>query len=168
MENQKPYFKQRRLKYYDYSSSGAYFITMCVKERKNVFWQSYNKNGSYTLSENGKIADTAINNIQFLYENVKVEKYVVMPDHIHILLVIDNPPADERRAMHAATVSKIVQQFKGYITKQIGYSIWQKSFNDHVIRNENDFEEICHYIDLNPIRKIEKEFRSVEHCSTVT
>lgn len=138
---------------------------MCVKNRKNIFWESYNENGNYTLSASGKIADVAIQNISDLYENVSIERYVIMPDHIHILLVIDNPLDDERRAMHAATVSKIIQQLKGFITKQIGCSVWQKSFHDHVVRNEYDFEEICRYIDLNPIRKIEKYYRSGEHCS---
>lgn len=166
MNNQNTYFKSRRLKHYDYSSSGAYFLTLCTKNRKNVFWKSFNKNGEYELSENGLIADTAIQNISSLYENITVEKYAVMPDHIHILMVIDTPLNENRRALHAATVSKIVQQLKGYITKQIGFSVWQKSFNDHIIRNEYDFEEIYYYIDLNPIRRIEQYYRSVEHCST--
>ena len=146
-------FKRRRLRDYDYSSTGAYFLTVCVKNRRNIFWKAYNKDGYYELSEEGKITEEAIKNIPSRYENINIDRYVVMPDHIHMLLIIDNK-TDERSAMHSATVSKIVQQLKGYVTKQLGRSIWQISFYDHIIRNEYDYEEICNYIDQNPIRKI--------------
>jgi len=69
-----------------------------------------------------------------------------MPNHIHMLITIDT----SGRTQFAPTVSRIVKQFKGSITKQIGYSIWQKSFHDHVVRNEEDYLHIWKYIDENP------------------
>lgn len=56
------------------------------------------------------------------------------------------------RAMHAPTISTIINQFKGYVTKQIGQSIWQKSFHDHIIRNDKEYHEIYEYIENNPLK----------------
>ena len=55
--------------------------------------------------------------------------------------------------MFAPTINRVIKQMKGYITKQIGYSIWQKSFNDHIVRNNNDYKEIWEYIENNPLKK---------------
>ena len=73
-----------------------------------------------------------------------------MPNHVHLLLQINTDP--DGRAMLAPTVSRVVQQLKGVVTKQIGHSIWQKLFHDHVIRNEKDYLKIWEYIDNNPAR----------------
>ena len=92
----------------------------------------------------------AINKIPSMYPSIKVDSYVVMPDHIHLLLVIC---ADENgRPMVAPTMSRVVQQMKGYVTKRIGISIWQKLFTDHIIRNREDYEKHLKYIHENPIR----------------
>ena len=72
-----------------------------------------------------------------------------MPNHIHIILFIKN---DDGRAMHAPTVSKIIQQMKGAVTKKVGFPIWQKIFYDHIIRNEHDYQEIWKYIDDNTLK----------------
>lgn len=71
-----------------------------------------------------------------------------MPNHVHLLLVIDNEQGG--RAMHAPTISKVVEQMKGWITKQLGRAIWQRSFHDHVVRTEHGFAEIYQYIETNP------------------
>lgn len=88
-----PERKQNRLKEYDYSQTGAYFITLCTKDRRKIFWSDTAVNGSIReernqLSSTGVIAETAINNISVVYPNVRVDKYVVMPDHIHMILQI--------------------------------------------------------------------------------
>ena len=73
-----------------------------------------------------------------------------MPDHIHLLLLIH---ADDcGRPMVAPTISRVVQQLKGYVTKNIGVSLWQKLFFDHIIRNRQDYEEHVKYILENPLR----------------
>ena len=156
MENEKdlPKRKDIRLKNYDYSSSGAYFLTICTSERRNYFWANVGatigRPQDIALSEYGNIVDKAINNIPNVYPALAVDHYVIMPDHIHLLLIVR---ADEcGRPMVAPTMSRVVQQLKGYITKRIGYSIWQKLFIDHVIRNREDYEEHVKYIYDNPIR----------------
>ena len=104
----------------------------------------------HILSHYGNIVDEAINNIPSKYPAVDVDRYVIMPDHIHLLLIIR---ADEYgRPMVAPTMSRVVQQLKGYITKRIGSSIWQKLFVDHVIRNRQDYEEHVKYIYENPMK----------------
>lgn len=102
------------------------------------------------LSKPGKIVADAISNIQNHYPAVSVDHYVVMPNHLHLLLQI-NTDCDGR-PMVAPTISQVVQQFKGVVTKQIGCSIWQKLFHDHVIRNQNDYLKIWEYIDSNPVK----------------
>ena len=60
--------------------------------------------------------------------------------------------------MPAPTVTTVIQQMKGYVTKQIGFTVWQKLFYDHIIRNENDYREIWEYIENNPIKWTEDRF----------
>ena len=149
-----PKRKRNRLEKYDYSSCGAYFLTICTRERRNYFWKDI---GAFAecpqdveLSSWGGIVDNAIQNIAKIYPSMALEHYVIMPDHIHLLLRIR---ADENgRPMVAPTVSRVVQQLKGHVTKLIGTPIWQKLFFDHVIRNWQDYEEHITYIYKNPLR----------------
>ena len=146
--------KNNRLENYDYSSCGAYFVTICTSVRQNYFWDrvgaTIGRPQDVILSPYGKIVEEAINNISNVYPAISVEQYVIMPDHLHMLLVIC---ADEYgRPMVAPTLSRVVKQMKGYVTKQIGESIWQKLFFDHVIRNKQDYEEHMKYIYENPMR----------------
>ncbi|MBO5884087.1 MAG: transposase [Clostridia bacterium] len=152
--NDTPQRKKNRLDCYDYSTAGAYFITVCTKERQNYFWNSVGatigRPQDVELSPYGKIVDDAINNISNIYPSISVEQYVIMSDHVHLLLLIH---ADDcGRPMVAPTISRVVQQLKGYVTKRLGASIWQKLFFDHVIRNEQDYEEHVRYIFENPLR----------------
>ena len=151
-----PVRKPNRLQNFDYSKCGAYFLTICTSKRINYFWKNQpNAVGATSgrpdkteLSQYGKTVDEAVNNIPVIYQAVNVDHYVIMPDHIHLLLSIRS---DERgRPMVAPTISRIVKQMKGYVTKQIGKSIWQKLFYDHVIRNKEDYEKHVKYIYENP------------------
>ncbi len=147
-----PKRKQNRLPDFDYSTPGAYFITVCLKGKKKLLWQTVG--GSIApppaprLSAIGKIVERAIQNIPNHYPVVSVDNYAVMPNHIHLLLQIHTD--EHGRAMLAPTISVVVQQFKGIVTKQLGYSIWQKLFHDHIIRGEQDYQKIWQYIDGNP------------------
>ena len=148
-----PKRKPNRLKNYDYSQNGIYFITICTKEKENLFWDVGatigRPNNDFTLSKAGKIVEYAIHTIPKRYSSVTLDKYVIMPNHIHLLLHLHN---ENRRAMHAPTVSTVVQQMKGYVTKQIGHNIWQKLFHDHLIRNEESYKKIWQYIEDNPAK----------------
>ena len=92
------------------------------------------------------MVNSAIQSIPVYYPNVSVEKYVIMPDHVHLILLIS---CNDEHAMHRPKLSTIISQMKGYVTKTIGVSIWQKSYSDRIIRNESEFMNIWDYIDAN-------------------
>lgn len=146
--------KSHRIQWYDYGSSGAYFITICTKERKNYFWTEVGapigRPYDFELSSYGLIVDKAIKNISDIYSSISVDNYVIMPDHIHLLLIISNDSSG--RPMAAPTMSRLINPMKGYISKQIGKSLWQKSFYDRIIRDEKDYELHVKYIRENPLK----------------
>jgi REP element-mobilizing transposase RayT len=149
-----PKRKNNRLKNHDYSSCGAYFITVCTLQRRNYFWKNVgaiiDRPQYVELSEYGKIVDMAIRSIPLFYPTLSLDDYVVMPNHIHVLLRVC---ADENgRPLVAPTMSRAVQQLKGIVTKQTGIKIWQKSFYDHVIRDRDDYDEHLRYIEENPMK----------------
>lgn len=149
-EKELPKRKPNRLNNFDYSQNGAYFVTICAKNKEHIFGAvgaSTARPSRVILSEYGKITDQAIKSITKFYPNVIVDKYVIMPNHIHMILIIQN---ESGRAMLVPTISTVIAQMKGYISKRIGNSIWQKSFYDHIIRNEQDYLEIWQYIENNP------------------
>ena len=171
MENKYPERKPTRVKNYDYSSVGAYFITICTKDRRNFFWnkQALNCRGDLwsslrddVLSDYGVIVTNEIKKIAEVYGGtVETANFVVMPNHIHLLLVLYNDMPDESgRPKVAPTTSRIVQQFKGAVTKKLGFSPWQKLYNDHIIRNYRDFLQHWQYIDENPIRWLNDKYYS--------
>ena len=148
-----PVRKKNRLTGFDYSSPNAYFITICTRERQKLFWTAVGAtNGrppDLPLSPCGQVVRSAIETIPQHYPAYVLEHYVIMPNHIHLLLRIQ---ADESgRPMVAPTVSTVVAQMKGAVTKQVGINVWQKGFHDHVVRTEADYQDIGTYIDNNPI-----------------
>ena len=149
-----PKRKQNRLSEYDYSTPNAYFITVCTNNRKNLFWTDagaiINRPDDVPLTNLGMVVRLSIEGIPKHYAAVSVDHSVIMPNHIHLLLQI-NTDADGR-SMIAPTISTVVRLMKGTVTKQAGFSVWQKVFYDHVIRNENDYRDIWNYIEGNPGR----------------
>ncbi len=149
-----PKRKQLRIKDFDYSGTGAYFITICTSERRNYFWNSVGadiiRQQKIELSTVGKIVEQAISQIPDKYYNVTVDKYCIMPDHIHLILRIESD--DSGRILSAPTVSTVVGSMKRWVSKQTGFSVWQKSFYDHKIRNREDYLEIWEYIEHNPCK----------------
>ena len=152
--------KQNRLKNYDYSKPNAYFITICTENRRNMFWEnvgaSIARPEDVRLSEYGRMVEESIRDIPKYYHAITVDRFVVMPNHIHLLLQIHTD--ESGRAMLAPTVSTVIAQLKGAISKKIGHSIWQKLFHDHVIRNQKDYEMIWNYIEGNPMKWAEDCF----------
>lgn len=150
-----PERKPNRLRNYDYSTPGAYFVTICTDGKKCILSEitvgaTIGRPPEIILSEYGKITDEAIRNIERIYPAISVDKYVIMPNHIHLLLQIHTDECG--RAMPAPTVSTVIQQMKGTVTKQAGCRIWQKLFHDHIIRNDGDYSMIWNYIDTNALK----------------
>ncbi len=154
---------RNRVKDYDYSGDGGYFLTICLQNRQNQLWKpnfyepiARGADFESLLSERGKIVNEAIKNIPVYYPSVTLDKYVIMPNHIHLLLILQNDARGS--AMRSPTISVIINQMKGYVTKRLGTSIWQRSFYDHVIRGKEDYEKIWEYIDKNPPKWAEDDF----------
>ena len=146
--------KSIRMPEYDYATPGMYFITICAKEKMSIFWDNVeaaiSRQEKFRLSEIGKLVDLAINQIERHYPYAKVDKYCIMPDHVHLILQIF---ADEKgNRIAATTVSTIVGQMKRWVSKQTGASVWQRSFSDRVIRNEAGYRAVWEYIEQNQIK----------------
>ena len=158
----RPARKPNRLSQYDYSTPGAYFITICTKDKRcilgSIVGASIARPATVALSAMGKIVEKAILQIPVHYPAVSVDRYVVMPNHVHLLLQIHTD--ESGRPMVAPTISRIMQQMKGAVTKQIGRSVWQKLYHDHVIRGEDDLRAVREYIAHNPARWREDELYS--------
>lgn len=146
--------KPNRLPDYDYSQNGAYFVTICIKDREPILSKISVGANCVRLTDFGKVVDDEIKKMNTVYGCVFVDNYVIMPNHIHLLIRIEN---DGRRPQVAPTVSRIIKQFKGSVTKQIGMSVWQKGFYDHVVRDEYDYQIRWKYIDDNPSKWAEDE-----------
>ena len=151
-----PKRKPTRIENYDYSTPGTYFITVCTANREKIFWDGVGADiirpENVPLSIAGKIMEQGILQISEHYKNVSVDKYCVMPDHIHFILRIESDI--DGRMVSAPTVSTVVGSMKRWVSRQIGRSIWQKSFYDHGIRNQQDYDEIWAYIDNNPLKYV--------------
>lgn len=148
-----------------------YFVTLCTKDRINHFGSI--KNGEILLNSVGKKADKYWRSIPQYYDDTKLDEYIIMPNHIHGIIVI---MGDELRTGHYPVpttpryglLSKIFNAFKNAVTKNIkNHTInnfaWQRSFYDHVIRNENDFMRIRQYIQNNPSKWHLDEYYNVRN-----
>lgn len=117
-----------------------------------------NRHFNNNLPKHGKIVDTAINSIPKYYPFVSVEIYAIMPDHIHLILKISHENANENhtvnngRIISAPTVNTIIGQMKRWVSKEIGVPIWQKSFYDRIIRNQDEYIRAAEYIFNNPMK----------------
>ena len=148
---EQPKRKRPRLKGYDYGQNGAYFVTFCTKNKACLLWDKVGRGALAPppegLSAYGRIVDELIQNIPKVYPNVSVANYVIMPNHVHLLVqIMDNGGAGAPRP----TVLSIVGGIKSIATRKIGCSIWQTSFYEHVVRSETEFLEIWNYIEGNP------------------
>ena len=153
-----PKRKPTRLKGYDYGAPGMYFLTVCVKDRKKLLGEIVGCGDfdapKMDLSEFGTILDKYINHMNCKYSHVKVDKYVIMPNHFHLILNIRDykSGASETAAPYNNETSKFVSLLKRYCNREYGNNIWQSSYHDHIIRNEKDYQKIWEYIDTNPLK----------------
>ena len=145
-----PQRKPNRLRDYDYSQNGAYFVTICTKDRRKILSKIVGDDAHIVPKPYGKVVEKYICNVS------EIEKYVIMPDHIHMIIRLENgsmwasPPTDKSQSNPKNRIASIVRSFKTLSTKEIGEPVFQRSYYDHVIRNQQDYDEIWKYIDNNP------------------
>ena len=156
-----------RLQNYDYSSPGVYFITICTNEKRCLLGRiPPNMEGAETnvlLLPIGKIAKECLIDIPSHYTNVTVDHWVIMPNHVHILIQIK-----EQRGPHSkdCDIPNIIGKYKASVTRRVGKELlfheklWQSSFFDHIVRNQNDYTRIWNYISGNPSRWLEDKLYS--------
>ncbi len=155
--NDLPERKRLRLEQYDYSTPGAYFITICTYEKRCIL--SDIRVGAdalggpdVALTDTGRIVEKYVLSTDNI-PGIHVDKYVIMPNHIHLLLTVeavDGPPGASAPTM--AAVPSAISALKRLVNRELGTNIWQRSYHDHVIRGEPDYREVWNYIDSNPLR----------------
>ena len=161
MIGEQPKRKHMRLPEYDYNTAGAYFVTICTQDRKYVLRrvaaeidQSRNCVGEglcalpqTRLTNIGAEVEEAILHINN-YTQYSVDNYVIMPNHIHLLITISEPAGGHRDP----PLQAVIGQMKSYTTRKYGKTLWQRSFYDHIIRDMNDYLAYWQYIDENPAK----------------
>jgi len=162
MQKELPRRKGLRLQGYDYSKTGCYFVTLCVKDGHALF---------------GKIAETTALRRPYVdltplgicvnetiqkasKDGVMIDKYVIMPNHIHMIVALHPEVSNRGQAgdRGRSPLHHVVRNIKSYVTKWAGFSMWQRSFHDHIIRDKDEYRMIRQYIGDNPARWFEDKY----------
>lgn len=177
---QKPERRNVRLKDYDYSTAGAYFVTICTQNRKHLFGEVLN--GEIILNSLGKIVQSCWTNIPHHFPHIEIDEFIIMPNHFHGIVIINDQITNDSASVGAPlvgahkkqlswagtrpapTFGNIVGAFKSITTvecirqiKKLGMPkfdkrLWQRNYYEHVIRDENDLYQTRKYIQENPLQ----------------
>ena len=157
----RPTRKPTRLQNYDYSQNGCYFVTVCVKDRRPILSTIVGGEAliapQIRLTEIGKITEKHIQKINLVYTDVTGEKYIIMPDHIHLLLFRDGFGDGTMKESSPTNLSTVIRSLKTFVTRDVGKSIWQRSFYDEIIKNETHFQRAWEYTQYNALKEYAKE-----------
>lgn len=154
MEYRLPQRKHPRLEHYDYSTAGAYYITICTQNRQCLLSHIVGRGlapAEVQYSTYGQIAEEQLFLLEKRYPSLKIDQYVIMPNHIHAILLLDGAAG----ASTSPTITDIVCAYKSLTTRQCKKvqpieKLFQTSFYEHVIRGREDYNEIAEYIANNP------------------
>ena len=163
-----PKRKSLRLPDYDYSAPGAYFVTICTHDRRCILSDivvgaDALGGPQVALTETGKIVEKYLRSSNSI-TGLTVDKYVIMPNHIHILFRVDgtcfesNNGPPRASAPTAAMIPNAVGAIKRLTQRELGQMIFQRSYHEHVIRNEADYRQVWEYIDTNPAKWAEDRY----------
>ena len=154
-----------RLKTFDYTQDGAYFITACTHERECLFGNIID--GTMTLNSPGQIVQDVWSELPRHYHHVGLDAFVIMPNHVHgiILFLSDPVGAGFKPALATRSpLSEIVRAFKTFSSRRIntlrltpGTAVWQRNYYEHVARDEDDLQRLRQYITDNPARWADDE-----------
>jgi putative transposase len=167
MDNPLPQRKNPRLKDYDYTQCGMYFVTICTHKRAHRF--GYIENQEMHLNETGEIAAASWSEIPAHYPQVELDVFVVMPNHVHGIIVItdmvESPdttdgiyavPTVAETGKKRVTLGTIIGTYKAAVTRAVNSQssqskiLWQERYHDHIIRNEAALNHIRQYVHHNP------------------
>ena len=154
--------KRTRLQTMDYSENGAYFITICAKNKQKIFGDIVGVGAldapQIRLSPIGRLVEKYILSTNNIPE-ITVDTYVIMPNHIHLLLCVSNENGTSKAPSPTPTpppsranqlLPHAIATFKRFVNRDVGDNVFQRSFHDHVVRGEQDYRDIWHYIEHNP------------------
>ena len=150
-----------RLQGYDYSQAGAYFVTILAYKRLHLFGKIEEE--TMHCSKLGELVDSCWQQIPEHYAHVELDAHVIMPNHMHGIIVLHDDP-------HKVTLGHIINTFKGAVTRtarkipldiDLDYPVWHRNFHDHIIRNQRDYETIVQYVATNPARWEEDSLRTL-------
>ena len=159
-----PKRKAIRLPEHDYSAPGAYFVTVCTHDRRCILSRIAVGEGlappAVELSPIGQCVKEQILELPNRYTTIQIDNYAIMPNHIHLLVSLH---AVSGGASPSPTLFDVMRVLKSLSTRlsrdHLGYMpLWQRSFHEHVIRNERDYREIWEYIDSNPAQWAEDRY----------
>jgi putative transposase len=157
-----------RLHGYNYAENGAYFVTICTHNRASLFGEVVE--GSAKLNPYGQVVDQCWHDLRLHYSGVELDEFVVMPNHVHGIVVITGGdvgeglrPSPTKNKQHG--LPELIRAFKSFSARKInelrgtsGTSVWQRSYYEHIIRNENSLAKVRQYIQLNPLNwELDKE-----------
>ena len=151
--------KKLRLENYDYKSYGAYFLTVCTTDKKHILGKIVGGDAHITphieLSAYGITVKKYIKNIK------GIDAYTIMPNHIHLIIRVG---FDSDGTMWASSptqgIPQLIKSFKIMVSKECGKTIFQRSYYDHIIRDEKDYMEKLNYILSNPLKWADDEYYS--------
>ncbi len=145
MENYRfPVRKPTRIRNFDYASKQYYFVTFCTHEKQCIF------GSTEELNVLGKIAYADMVNLNAIYNGIRADPFIIMPNHVHAIIEIHNSHSITGKT----TLSSVIGSYKSGVSRRIreihpNMEVWQRSFHDHIIRNQKEYEKIYSYILFN-------------------
>jgi REP element-mobilizing transposase RayT len=159
MTRQTPRRRPHRLLGWDYGAAATYFCTLCTKERQPLLGQIME--GAMCLSAIGELVDSALAELQVERPDVLVDAYVIMPNHVHLLVSLVGDAlvrtCGNSLAPPSGSLGWYIGRLKAIVAARArragligGQSLWQRGFHDHVVRNDREYAAITAYIEGNP------------------
>ena len=179
MENKFFNRKDLRLKQYDYSQEGYYFVTICTESKGSILCDIVDNTAvgdaalgvpppqsattQTKLTQTGIMVEQHLRSINVVYSNAKLDCYVVMPNHVHFIVIIEDGQHQEvegrLRAAAPTTLPKMINSLKSLTSKKYGKTLWQRNYYEHVIRKDSELLDIREYIVNNPAKwELDKYF----------
>ena len=148
--------KSIRLKNYDYSNSGYYYVTICSRNRRCYFGNIIDS--KLMLNDSGIMLSTVWENMPLYNPGVKMDRFVIMPNHIHGIVILNGkspkskPLSDIIKQFKSLTTKKYIDGVKNHLWQSFDKKLWQRNYYEHIIRNEENTNKIRQYIIENPLK----------------
>ena len=150
-----PKRKDLRLSNYDYSSNGAYYVTICTHNQVHLFGKVNPETGTILYNEAGKMVLQWLHSIPNKYSSVSLDCCVVLPNHIHFILFLDGSEhalGDIIKWFKAQSTNEYIRGVKQNRFPPFDKAIWQRNYYEHIVHSENELNQIRQYITYNSLK----------------